>query len=370
MPGRHVAALGQAAHAGRPRARWLVGAAGGAAIAAALIAVTSGSAGAVDNPVKATFGVTGVATSNCQISTGGSDVYVKPGQELDVKTSIVGLTLLGLPLDLSKLASLNGALVIDPQSQTPRKLDITNTVQKINGLSAGDHKWTWTVSTVQVGLLKVPLGLTSKALKLGAKLSWDGTIHVTDNAGKCGVAVALPSVSASVSASGLPPIGVGIPGIKVTVPVSVPTVSLPGVGNPGGGGSGGGSNGGGNHSSSTPPPVTDNPIPVPAKVVPGDDGSGLLGGGIDFGGIPAGSVAGGSVPIAGGGAGPVSAPSTHAAAQLPNQDSTGKQKTIDLAASRPGSTGEVWVVLAIVAVIALAFVAATYARLYLLKRGS
>ena len=369
MPGRHVAGLGHVAQVRRPRVRWLVGVAGGAAIAATLIAVTSGSAGAADTPVKATFGVTGVATSNCQISTGGTDVYVKPGQELDVKTSIVGLTLLGVPLDLSKLAALNGSLVIDPQSQTPRKLDITNTVQKVNGLSAGDHKWKWTVSTVQVGLLKVPLGLTSSALKLGAKLSWDGVIHVTDNASKCGVAVALPSVSASVSASGLPPIGISIPGIKVTVPVSVPSVSLPAVGKPGGGNSGG-SNGHRNHSSSTPPAGNDNPVPVPAKVVPGDDGSGLLGGGIDFGGVPAGSdVGGGSIPIAGSGAGPASAPATHAA-QLPNQDSTGKHKTIDLAASRPGSTGEVWVVLAIVAVIALAFVAATYARLYLLKRGA
>jgi hypothetical protein len=349
--------------------RWLVGAAGGAAIAATLIAASSGSAGAVDKPVEATFGVTGVATSNCQVSTGGSDVYVKPGQELDVKTSIVGLTLLGLPLDLSKLASLNGALVIDPQSKTPTKLDITNKVQKVDGLTAGDHKWTWSVSTVQVGLLKVPLGLSSKALKLGAKLTWDGVIHVTADAGKCGIAVALPSVSASVSATGLPPLGISIPGIKVTVPVTVPSVGLPNINKPGDGGSHGGS-GNGNHSSSAPP-VTDNPVPVPAKVVPGDDGSGLLGGGIDFGGIPAGSAGDGSAPIAGGPvAAPVSAPATHAAAQLPKQDSTGKQKTIDLAASRPGSTGEVWVVLAIVAVIALAFVAATYARLYLLRRGS
>jgi hypothetical protein len=55
---------------------------------------------------------------------------------------------------------------------------------------------------------------------------------------------------------------------------------------------------------------------------------------------------------------------------VPDQNSTGKQKTIDLAASPGSSTGEVWVVLAIVAVIALAFVAATYARLYLIKRSN
>jgi hypothetical protein len=366
MPGRHGAAPGHVAQVRRPSVRWLIGAAGGAALAATLIAATSGSAGASDTPVSATFGVTGVATNNCKVSVGGTDVYVKPGQELDVKTSIVGLTLSGVPLDLSKLAALNGALVIDPKSAHPTKLDITNKVQKINGLTAGDHKWTWDVNTVQVGLLKVPLGLSSAALKAGAKLSWDGTIHVSANAANCGLAVQLPSVSASVSASGLPPIGVGIPGIKVTVPVNVPTAGLPTIGKPGTGGSGGGSGGG--HSSSNPTPVTDNPIPVPAKVVPGDDGSGLLGGGIDFGGVPAGSVGGGSAPIAaGGGAVPSSAPSS--AAHLPQQIDGGK-RPVEFAASRPGSTGEVWVVLAIVAVIALAFVAATYARLYLLKRGS
>ena len=366
MPGRHVAAPGPSRDR-RPSVRWLVGAAGAAALAATIIGVTSSSAGAVDNPVTATFGVTGVATDNCKVSVGGTDVYVKPGQELDVKSSIAGLTLLGVPLDLSKLASLDGALVIDPNTDHARKLDITNQVQKVNGLTAGNHKWTWTVRTVQVGVLPVPLGLTSSALKAGAKLSWDGTIHVTSNAADCGIAVQLPSVSASVSASGLPPIGIGIPGVKVTIPVTVPT-ALP-TGLPGGGGSSGGSHQGGGHSSSHSTPVVDNPIPVPAKVVPGIDGSGLVGGGIDFGGVSDGSVNGGSVPIAGGATGPVSAPSSHAAG-LPDQNSTGKRKTIDLAASRPASTGEVWVVLAIVAVIALAFVAATYARLFLLKRGS
>lgn len=361
MPGRHGAAPGHVAQVRRPRVRWLVAAAGGAAIAATLIGMTSTSAGAVDNPVKATFGVTGVATSNCPVSVGGTDVYVKPGQELDVKSSIIGLTLLGVPLDLSKLASLNGKMVIDPNTDHANNLDIINTVQKVNGLTAGDHKWTWTVSSVKVGLLNVPLGLSSSALKAGAKLTWTGTIHVTSDAAKCGVAVQLPSISASVSASGLPPIGVGIPGIKVTVPVNVPT-SVPTIGNPGSGGNGNG----GHHSTSHRPPVVNNPIPVPAKVVPSGDSGGLVGSTIDFGGVPAGS-AGGSVPLAGGNAGPATAPTSAAAANNPLND--GKQP-IELAASKPASTGEVWVVLAIVAVIALAFVAATYARLYLLKRGS
>lgn len=367
MPGRHGAVPARAGQVRRPGVRWLVAAALGAALTATLIGLTSGSAGALDTPVKATFGVTGVATNNCKVSIGGTDVYVKPGQELDVKTSIIGLTLLGVPLDLSKLASLDGALVIDPGSAHPTRLDITNTLQKVNGLTAGDHKWTWTVSTVRVGLLKVPLGLSSAALKAGAKLSWNGTIHVTPNAADCGLGVQLPSISASVSVTGLPPIGVGVPGIKVSVPVNVPT-ALPTLGNPGTGNSSG-STGGNGHTTSHQPPVIDNPIPVPAKVVPSGDSAGLIGSNIDFGGVPAGSLGGGSAPLAGSaGTHPAGAPSSAAAANVPKQLTDGKRPV--LAETRPASTGEVWVVLAIVAVIALAFVAATYARLYLIRRTS
>jgi hypothetical protein len=353
--------------------RWLVAAATSAAIGATVVALFSGNAGALNVPVTATFGVTGVATSNCEVSTGGTDVYVKPGQELDVKTSIIGLTLLGVPLDLSKLASLDGALVIDPQAEHPTKLDITNKVQKLE-LPAGNHKWTWTVSTVKVGVLPVPLGLTSNALKLGAKLSWDGTIHVTEAAANCGIGLQLPSVSASVSVSGLPTIAIGIPGVKVSIPVNIPTALPTGLptGLPGGGNNGG--NQSGHDDGKTPLPDLDNPIPVPAKVVPGIGEGPLAGGGIDFNGVGVNSVGGGSRPLGGGGSnsGPANSGGgvASSAARLPDQSSSGKNKTIDLAASRPASTGEVWVVLAIVAVIALAFVAATYARLYLMKRDS
>src|SRR6476469_7188375 len=98
MPGRHQVAADRRVPPRRPRVRWLVGVAGAAALSATLVALNAGWAGATVDPVRATFGVTGVATSNCPVSTGGTDVYVKPGQELDVKTSIVGLTLQGVPL--------------------------------------------------------------------------------------------------------------------------------------------------------------------------------------------------------------------------------------------------------------------------------
>lgn len=356
MLARHVAAPGPIARVRRPRVRWLVGTAGGAALAATVIAMTSGSAAAADRPVRATFGVTGVATSNCPDSVGGTDVYVKPGQELDVKSSIVGLTLRGAPLDSSRLASLDGALVINPHSRHPIRLNITNRIQKVTGLTAGNHKWIWTVRTVKVGLLKVPLGLSAGAVKAGAKLSWNGTIHVTRKAAHCGLAVQLPRASASVSAPGLPRVRVGLPGVKVSAPVNVPT-ARPTIGKPGGA-----------HHSSSRLPAGDNPVPVPAKVVPSGDSAGMVGNPVDVNGGPAGSAGGHSGPIAGG-AGPTDGSSAPAAAHSPNQDSVGKRRAIDLAASQSAPAGEAWVVLAIVAVIALAFVAATYARLYLRKRG-
>jgi hypothetical protein len=368
MPGRHQAVA--AIRRRRPRLRWLVAVGTGAAIAAAALGFSSVTAGASGDPVNATFGVTGVATSNCPVSVGGTDVYVTPGQELDVKSSLAGIYVAGYGLlsDLvGSIASLDGKLVIDPGTDHAVRFGISTTTHKITGLTKGNHHWKWTAKSVTLlkGLLgsgiTVPLSLTSDAAKAGAKLTWTGTIHVTSDAAKCGVAVALPSVSASVSVTGLPPIAVGIPGVKVSVPVGAPSVpNLPG----GGGNGGGGGDQGGSGSSSAP--ELGNPIPVPAEIVPGANGGGLLGGGA--GGYSIGDLGSGS-SLNGSGAGRAAATGGAGNTRL-DQNSTGPHKTIDLAASRPSSTGEVWVVLAIVAVIALAFVAATYARLYLMKRES
>jgi hypothetical protein len=347
MPGRHQAGSGR-----RARLRWLAGIAGGAVISAAILATAAASAGATTDPVKATFSVLGVTSSNCpNLDVGGSDVYVLPGQELDAKTSLVGLNLLGLNVSL---LDLKGTLTIDPSTTAAKSYNLTGTKSVIGSLPTGDHHFKFKATSLAGLPLLVNL---SSLLQAGAQLTWDGTIHVTSNAAKCGVEVALPSVSASVSVTGLPPIAVGIPGVKVTVPVDVPT-SLP-TGLPTGSKSTGTS---GSHNST--PPAGDNPIPVPARVVPGPNGSGLLGGGFDTGVLP-GSGGGGAGQLADGGL--AGASSNSPGRPLLQQDSTGKHKTIDLAAGKPSSTGEVWVVLAIVAVIALAFVAATYARLYLVR---
>lgn len=362
MPGRHQL------QPSRSKVRWLAGVSGGFIASAVLLALTPSSANATSDPVKATFSVTGVSTSNCSVSAGGSDVYVKPGQELDVKSSVLGLTVLGVPLDLSKVAAFKGGLTIDAGTSHEQKLDISDKSEALN-LPSGNHSFAWKVDSVKLlgGLLYVPLSLSTSAAKAGANLNYTGTIHVTADAAKCGISVQVPGVGVSASVKNLPPVSVSLPGVKVSVPVSIPSIklpsapSLPGIG-------------GGKGSSSSKPPAGSSSsaggdiLPVPARVVPKGDGQAIFG-----------NAGGGYAPDAlgsggGGGANPASSssakPSGSPSAPVVHQDSTGKHKTIDLAASRADSTGQFSVILAIVAIIALSVVAATYARLYLLRRSS
>lgn len=380
MPGRHQATAGR-----RSRLRWLAALAGGAALAAALVALMSGAANAAAAPVKATFGVTGVATSGCPVSAGGSDIYVKPGQALQVKSSLVGLYvneplggLLGgsKKVDLNdvvgQIASLDGTLTIDRgTSHAIRFTDLTRR-HTVSGLSAGNHSWRWQVSEVKLaGLVPLPLHIESSQARAGAKLTWTGTIHVTSHRTKCGIAIQLPSVSASASVKNLPPVQVGLPGAKVSVPVKLPHLPrlprLPHPSLPTGGLAGSSSSGSGKTSAAPSP--QNNPIPVPAQVVPGVNGGGMLGaGGFGLGAPMAGQ--GGGSGFADSGAAQANGGSSASPSHARLQASTGKQKAIDLAADRPSPTGELWVILAIGAVIALAFIAATYARLYLMKHRS
>ena len=363
MPGRHQL------QPSRSRLRWLAGIAGGSVVAAVLLALSPSIANASSDSVKATFSVTGVSTSNCDVSAGGSDVYVSPGEELDVKSSLVGLTVPVVgAIDFSQVAAFKGALIIDPGTSQEQKLDISDTVQKLN-LDKGNHSFKWTVDSVKLlgGLLYLPLQLSTSAAKAGANLTYTGTIHVTSDAANCGVSVQVPGVAVSASVTHLPTVSVSLPGVKVpTVPVSVPSLSgLPSIPNVGGGSSGAGqpSQPAGSSSSSG-----GGVLPVPARVVPRGDGQAVYGntGGYVSGILP-GSNAGGQSNLL-----PASAakPSTSAAAPVLQQDSTGKHKTIDLAASKADSTGQFSVILAIVAIIALSVVAATYARLYLLRRSA
>jgi hypothetical protein len=353
----------------RPRLRWLVAVAGGSVFGALLLGFSAGAAGA-GSTVTAIFGVTGVSTDNCPVSIGGSDIYVKPGQDLDVKSSLAGIIVAnqGLLSDLvGNIASIDGALTIDPKSAHPTKLGISTKVHKVARLATGNHPFTWRADRVTLlGVLgnlapSLKLTLSSSAAKAGARLNYSGTIHVTSDAAKCGVAVQVPGVSASASVKGLPPINIGIAGVKVTAPVSVPNLN---PSKPAGGGGGGGNPPPKQHGSGTP--TLGNVIPVPAQVVPRGDTNQVFG----DAGFNAGSLSG---PRSGGGTSllPSSSSGAPAKAAAGEQQlrSTGKHKSINLASNKP-PTGQLSIVLAIVAVVALALVAGTYARLYLLRKDS
>jgi hypothetical protein len=346
----------------RPRLRWLAALAGGSLIGAVVLALSTGTANASDS-VTATFSVTGVSASNCSISTGGSDVYVKPGQELDVKSSLAGIVAQGrgaLSDLLGTVASFDGALTIDPKSADPTKIGISTKVHKVTGLTRGNHTFTWKVDKVELlGLLgsrTVKLDLSSKAAAAGGSLNYSGTIHVTPGPAQCGIAVQVPGVSASASVSGLPPIKVGVPGRTVSLPASAPNLNP----SPGAGGPTGHPKPGTSPSKSA---TLGNVIPVPVQVVPSGDTNQVYGNpGFATGG-GSGLTSGNGTSARGSGSQSTASP----AARELQQRSTGKHKTIDLASNK-ASTGQLSIVLAIVAVVTLALVAGTYARLYLLRK--
>lgn len=356
MPGRH-----QIAPTRRFGLRWILGAALAILVAAATalgLAITPANA---TSAVTATFGVTGVSQKPaCPVSIGGSAVYVKPGQELDLQTSLVGINLNLLSgLSLSAPNSLGGTLVIDPPgSQKPQTYKLPDT-KSITGLAAGNYPFTWTATSA----LGVPLRLNLGALQAGAKLVWTGTIHVTSDAADCGLSVSLPSVHVSASAPGLPPINVGIPGVSGPT-LSVPTLpSLPGL--PGGkqtqpGGGGGGTNPGGSNLGNGSGPVQQGVVPVGdnANVYPGAGAGG-------FNALPLPNILNSN----GGTSGLLPVPAANTGAKATSkQHSAGKNKPVDLASNK-SETGQLSVILAIIAVIALTLVAATYARLYVLRKN-
>jgi hypothetical protein len=360
-----------------------VGAAGGAIVGATLLAV---SASGAPTTVNAQLSLSGVATSANVL--GGSVIGVHPGDTVVFKASALptagleNVPTLGPMLEdvLSRLFGQYQVVVSFGPSFPGGAQTVTlggSSTGKCAGLAAksftfpdkATYNFTWKVQYVlptllgcaKDGLSDSDLNALAKAgVKLNSTNSWVGKIVVADNPPKGGISIQLPGVSVAPNIGGHQLPTIGVPGVTLpTITLGVPnlTSGLPSV--PGGGG--------GDSSGATQAP-SPNPLPVPARVVPSGDDGGLLDGGGDNGGGVTGSDPGSD---SGGGAlvGAAS-PAPSAASALALQNSTGKHKTIDLAASRPASTSEVWVVLAIIAVIALAFVAATYARLYLMRHDA
>jgi hypothetical protein len=364
--------------------RWLVAVAGGAVIGATILAFQPAGAATT---VNAQLSVTGVATKANIL--GGSAIGVHPGDSVNFKASALptagleNIPVLGNVLrDLLSTALGQFQVVVSFGPNFPGGAQTVTlggpTKGKCAGLPSksfafpdkGTYAFTWHVQYVlplllgcaKNGIGDADLNLLQKAgVALNATNSWVGKVVVADNPPPGGISIQLPGVSVAPSIIGHQLPTLGVPGITLpTIAISVPNLtSLPGVGGSGGGG--GSSSAGG----AAPSDTASVEIPVPAEVVPGQNGVPAdIVGGFDTGALPGafGSGSGGGAVVAT----PNEAP---AKVKTAVQKSTGKHKTIDLAASRP-STGQVPVVLAIVAVIALTFVAATYARLYMLKHDA
>jgi hypothetical protein len=387
MPGRHQTAPGS-----RPRLRWLVGLAGVAVTAATLLAFSPAGAAST---VNAQLSLTGVATSDNVL--GGSQIGVHPGDTVNFKASALptaglqSIPSLGGLLD-SLLSPLLGQyqVVASFGSSFPGGAQTVTLGGPTSGACAGvaaksftfpakgSYAFTWKVQYVLPGLLgcstngvsSTNLNLLQQAgVALNATNSWVGKIVVADNPPKGGISIQLPGVSVAPNIAGHQLPTIGVPGINLpTLGVAVPDL------NPGkSAGSNGGSGSKPGKTTSAAPTLPGNVIPVPAQVVPRGSGDGVFtDGGFNTGVLPGlGSQAGdssGLLPVSTGTAAGSAGKAAAAPAAQPDQKASGKHKTIDLASGR-SSTGQLSIVLALIAIIALFSVASLYARLYLLRRN-
>lgn len=339
--------------------------AGGIAALTAGVLLAGSPAGAEAGSTTATLTLTGVRDSNCPVSTGGTDVYVKPGGDVTFKADLAGLSVktpLGY-VDISSalVTSFNDKLIIDGDKKHPHTIAKGKTFVWKN-VPGGTHSLAWSATSVTALGLNIPLNLDVVHLPVGGQLNWVGSVKAT-NSTKCGISIEVPGGGVTVG-----PIHVSVPPITTlpTVPVSIP--NLPGGG--GGGSSGSHHPGSGGHSSSSAPGggtgVSAQQTPIPELVVPnaGSGGDSAYGGG-GVGGL-------GAFPDTGGGIGAIAPGAVTSTAPAPGATSSSPHsKPVNLATdSTDGGLGgaQLPVLLAIVAIIALSLVTATYARMYLLRK--
>jgi len=357
----------------RPRGlglRWL--SAGIALAVAGAITLATASASAGTKTVTAELSLSGIATSANIL--GGAQIGVHPGDSVNFVPSTIptaglaNIPGLGSALD-SLLQTILGKttgyqITLHLPANFPggaRNVTLGACSKQKNLLVAfptkGDYTFTWSAVAISpLCLLPTNIGslagnqLKNAGVALNATNQWVANIHVATDAVAGGISIQLPGVSIAPSLPGLGQLPtVGLPGLNLpTIPVTLPSG--------GGGGAGGGqSSSGGGLGGYTPPAV-----PIPAKVVPFPNvgvgaGEGSLGGGFDT--LPT-TADGGSQPTTtnSGGAKPSSAPSKKA----PTHEAA-------VPSAHKLTTGQLPVLLAILAIFALALVTGTYARLYMMK---
>ncbi len=376
MPGRHeqrpASGLGL---------RWMAGAVGlGIAVAATgILAIAPAHASGAT--VNAQLSLSGVATKDNIL--GGTTVGVHPGDTVDFKASalptagLANVPTLGPVLsDVLNVLLGQYQVVLTTATNFPggaRTIALGGPTSgpckgaaqlPVTFANAGTYKFHWKVQYVlpvllscsKSGLNNTDLNLLKSAgVAINATNQWTGQIVAAVNPPPGGISIQLPGVSVAPS---LPVVGqlptVGLPGTTVTLP------TLPGLPGSGGGKTtapgGGKTTPGGLHY--TPPPLT-----VPERAMGGIGGGGSGG----FGGVL--PDAGGSTQLGTGLPGVLVA---NPANPLPTTGARAKPQTstkrIDLASNK-APAAQLPVLLAIIAIIALSLVTATYARLFLLRRN-
>jgi hypothetical protein len=356
--------------------RLVAGVAGlGVAVGAIIISHPAGASTTVSTQLS----FSGVTTSTSPV--GGSVVGVHPGDSVDLKPATVptqGLNNLGVPLgDLlgNVLGGVTGYQVVlhlpanFPGGQRDVKLGACGSKPdlKVNFPKAGTYNFTWSAYAVNLLCLLPgsPITLDGNAAKkygiaLNASNQWIGKVVVATDPPAGGLSVQLPGISVAPSVGGVQLPTVGVPGANLpTVPVVPPSLN-PGLptgaqpSSPAGGSSG---------INYTPPGGLIQDSVVPKGYGPnegnGHDPDAALNT-VLLNGLSGGT---GAVPNDLSGALPGSRGS--AAPPVPTRSG----QPIDLAANR-APAGQMPVLLAILAIIALSLVTATYARLYLMRRSA
>ena len=358
-------------HEGAPRSglRWLAGAVG-LAVAAGATVIAMAPAQASGATVDAQLSLSGVVTASSPI--GGSIVGVHPGDTVKFSASTAptaGLNALGLGNLVSGLlnALAKFQVTVDfsglPGGAAATTLSGAQT-KSFTFPTAGTYNFTW--SAQQISLLGVvPINLNGNELaaagiKLNAANQYVGSVVVATNPPSGGISIQLPGVTLAPS---LPVVG-QLPTLAIRAPV-LPTLGVPSLpGLPGGSHTPSGpSSSGSTGVNYTPPPTT-----IPEEVVPKGDG---VGGSVS-GNQNSSSGFGNSLPDLGGaigtsGAAPSGGSSSSAEALVAGPRKPGANQA-ELAAN-PAPSAQMPVLLAIIAIIALSLVTATYARLYLLRRS-
>jgi hypothetical protein len=369
--------------------RWIAGGVGLAVAAATVIGATPAYAATVG----AQLTLSGVASSSNP--TGGSTVGVHPGDSVTLTAS--ALPTAGAPAGLNSLLSglVGGLTGFDvtlqsgnlPGVKYPYVLSSTgcsgtHKSLSLPSLKKGTYKFTYTADKVTV--LPSVLGVlggckynqielsgdqlkkaTANQIAVNAKSTYAGQIVVATDPPKGGISIQLPSVSVKPKVGPVQLPNVTVPGITTpTIPTTIPSITVPKLPTKPGTGSGGTKSG----STSSGLNITQPGLSVPEQVVPQGGGDGVYGANNDTGVLPDTGL-GNFAPLGDSGG---TTPKAGTTAKGSPASSAAKSKTVDLAAStKPASSGsELPIILAILAIIALSLVAATYSRLYLLRRNA